>query len=357
MQRRRRACHTPGHADGHLVLRGRRRDDRRGHGRGHRHDLDRSRARATWREYLASLERLLARPAATLLPAHGPVIADGPRASCASTSHTAGCARIAWSRRCAASADASLAELVADRLRRHADACCGRSRSVRCSRTSTSSCGTARATRGRARGDGRAASALRYSGAPVALTFDALAEVALARDLLRRWWGLELGFTEPRRRRLRAHVARDVRDAARRGGGGVRRRADASSRPAFAKRKQTRRGRPALPRRPADRRGAGARRRRARRRRLRDRRRAPARADDARAGRIARDRRDRRRGAARSRAALPALTDADLARVRDLVDGGGGRGRARAAGGDRADDVQRIRSPRSSATRPRCATS
>jgi len=29
-------------------------------------------------DYLASLERLLARPATTLLPAHGPVIADGP---------------------------------------------------------------------------------------------------------------------------------------------------------------------------------------------------------------------------------------------------------------------------------------
>jgi len=31
----------------------------------------------------------------------------------------------------------------------------------------------------------------------VALTFDALAEVSVARDLLRRWWGLELGLTEP----------------------------------------------------------------------------------------------------------------------------------------------------------------
>jgi transcriptional regulator with GAF, ATPase, and Fis domain len=30
----------------------------------------------------------------------------------------------------------------------------------------------------------------------VALTFDSLAEVALARDLLRRWWGLELGLLE-----------------------------------------------------------------------------------------------------------------------------------------------------------------
>jgi len=30
----------------------------------------------------------------------------------------------------------------------------------------------------------------------VGLTFDALAEVSIARDLLRRWWGLELGLTE-----------------------------------------------------------------------------------------------------------------------------------------------------------------
>ncbi|HET9483430.1 MAG TPA: sigma 54-interacting transcriptional regulator, partial [Xanthomonadales bacterium] len=31
----------------------------------------------------------------------------------------------------------------------------------------------------------------------MALTFDGLAEVSLARDLLRRWWGLDLGFSEP----------------------------------------------------------------------------------------------------------------------------------------------------------------
>jgi hypothetical protein len=31
----------------------------------------------------------------------------------------------------------------------------------------------------------------------VALTFDGLAEVSLARDLLRKWWGLDLGFSEP----------------------------------------------------------------------------------------------------------------------------------------------------------------
>nr|MBA3819839.1 hypothetical protein [Deltaproteobacteria bacterium] len=29
------------------------------------------------------------------------------------------------------------------------------------------------------------------------LTFDGLAEVSVARDLLRRWWGLELGLSEP----------------------------------------------------------------------------------------------------------------------------------------------------------------
>ena len=31
----------------------------------------------------------------------------------------------------------------------------------------------------------------------MALTFDGLAEVTLARDLLRKWWGLDLGFSEP----------------------------------------------------------------------------------------------------------------------------------------------------------------
>jgi two-component system response regulator HupR/HoxA len=36
-----------------------------------------------------------------------------------------------------------------------------------------------------------------YSAAAVGLTFDGLAEVAVARDLLRRWFGLELGLTEP----------------------------------------------------------------------------------------------------------------------------------------------------------------
>ncbi|MBA2543342.1 MAG: hypothetical protein H0V17_27120, partial [Deltaproteobacteria bacterium] len=29
------------------------------------------------------------------------------------------------------------------------------------------------------------------------LTFDGLAEVTVARDLLRRWWGLDLGLSEP----------------------------------------------------------------------------------------------------------------------------------------------------------------
>jgi two-component system response regulator HupR/HoxA len=36
-----------------------------------------------------------------------------------------------------------------------------------------------------------------YSPPEVALSFDVLAEVAVARDLLRRWWGLELGLSEP----------------------------------------------------------------------------------------------------------------------------------------------------------------
>ncbi len=36
-----------------------------------------------------------------------------------------------------------------------------------------------------------------YSAPAVGLTFDGLAEVAVARDLLRRWFGLELGLTEP----------------------------------------------------------------------------------------------------------------------------------------------------------------
>ena len=35
-----------------------------------------------------------------------------------------------------------------------------------------------------------------YSAPTVALTFDGIAEVAIARDLLRRWWGLELGLSD-----------------------------------------------------------------------------------------------------------------------------------------------------------------
>ena len=73
------ALHTPGHAEGHLCF-------------------EHARSRATiagdmvaglgtilidpsegdMALYLASLERLLARPAVTLLPAHGPPISDGP---------------------------------------------------------------------------------------------------------------------------------------------------------------------------------------------------------------------------------------------------------------------------------------
>src|SRR6185503_787234 len=71
-------------------------------------------------------------------------------------------------------------------------ACCGRSRRGRCARTSTSSSKKLASQRS-SQGDGRACKP-RYSRAAVALTFDTLAEVALARDLLRRWYGLELGL-------------------------------------------------------------------------------------------------------------------------------------------------------------------
>src|SRR5258706_16440226 len=71
-------------------------------------------------------------------------------------------------------------------------ASCGRSPAARCVPTSTSwSKRDARESWGP--GDGRPGN-LRYSAATVALIFDTLAEVALARDLLRRWYGLELGL-------------------------------------------------------------------------------------------------------------------------------------------------------------------
>lgn len=73
------ALHTPGHAEGHLVL---------------EHAASRAMIagdmiagigtilidpdEGDMTHYFASLERMLARPAAALLPAHGPVIADGP---------------------------------------------------------------------------------------------------------------------------------------------------------------------------------------------------------------------------------------------------------------------------------------
>src|SRR5690242_18242337 len=71
----------------------------------------------------------------------------------------------------------------------------GPSRSGRCARTSTSSCENT-ALGSPSRGDGRRTE-VRYSRPLVALTFDSIAEVMLARDLLRRWWGLELGLAAP----------------------------------------------------------------------------------------------------------------------------------------------------------------
>jgi glyoxylase-like metal-dependent hydrolase (beta-lactamase superfamily II) len=69
--------HTPGHADGHLCF-----------AHGDALIAGDMVAGVGWilidpdegdmAEYLASLERLLARPAGALLPAHGPMIADGP---------------------------------------------------------------------------------------------------------------------------------------------------------------------------------------------------------------------------------------------------------------------------------------
>ena len=71
-------------------------------------------------------------------------------------------------------------------------------------------------------GDGRAGDAFGYSARAVALTFDGLAEVAMARDLLRRWWGLELGLTDAKGGGYDADVARDLRDASAASRGGVR---------------------------------------------------------------------------------------------------------------------------------------
>ena len=72
------AVHTPGHADGHLcfevggaTIAG---DMVAGLG-----TILIEPSEGDMAQYLASLERLLARPAAALLPAHGPVIPDGPQ--------------------------------------------------------------------------------------------------------------------------------------------------------------------------------------------------------------------------------------------------------------------------------------
>jgi len=71
------AIHTPGHAEGHLcfeiggaTIAG---DMVAGLG-----TILIDPSEGDMAQYLASLERLLARPAAALLPAHGPMIADGP---------------------------------------------------------------------------------------------------------------------------------------------------------------------------------------------------------------------------------------------------------------------------------------
>ena len=140
--------------------------------------------------YLASLERLLARPQTTLLPAHGPAIPDG-HAKLARVSRTPPDARGAV---VAALGDAprTVGELVA---RAYGDT----PRAVAARRALAARTSRKLVADGRAREVRRALVASdvpRYSGAAVGLTFDALPEVALARDLLRRWWGLELGLSE-----------------------------------------------------------------------------------------------------------------------------------------------------------------
>lgn len=75
------AVYTPGHADGHLcfeVAGGGRRAVIAGDMVAGEGTILIDPREGDMALYLASLERLLARPAATLLPAHGPPIADGP---------------------------------------------------------------------------------------------------------------------------------------------------------------------------------------------------------------------------------------------------------------------------------------
>ena len=195
------------------VLRDRRRDDRGRHGRGPRHDPHRSE-----RGRHGALPRVARAPARArarrmLLPAHGPVIADGrgqaarvPRAphDARGAGSSPRCPPRAATRR-RARADgvlpirpASLWPLAERSLRAHL------AKLVR----------EHRASRWRP-GDGRSTARSRYSAATVALTFDTLAEVVLARDLLRRWWGLELGLAAGDGAGYERDVARDVRDASR----------------------------------------------------------------------------------------------------------------------------------------------
>ena len=105
------AVHTPGHAEGHLcfelagsLIAG---DMVAGLG-----TILIDPDEGDMAQYLASLERLLARPAAQILPAHGPVIADGPAKLREYLSH-----RLAREARVAAAlgdAPVTLGALVAD---------------------------------------------------------------------------------------------------------------------------------------------------------------------------------------------------------------------------------------------------
>ena len=103
--------------------------------------------------YLASLERLLARPPTTLLPAHGPAIADGHGKLREYIAHRrmreARVARGAARRAAHRSPSSSPASTPTRRAR------CGRSPSDRCARTSSSSCARTRARSTRRRCAGR----------------------------------------------------------------------------------------------------------------------------------------------------------------------------------------------------------
>ena len=202
---------TPGHADGHLCFAQRRLHDRRRHGRGARYDPHRSERRRHGAVPRARSKSSSRDRRAMLLPAHGPAIPDG---------------------------HAKLREYIAHRMMREGKVaaalgetrCVGRrARRARlrryapravAARGALAPCTSREALRRRARARGGARAMVGevihgYSGCPPwHLTFDTLAEVALARDLLRRWWGLELGLARARTATAttaRSHV--DVRDA------------------------------------------------------------------------------------------------------------------------------------------------